>query len=220
MQKLPSKKGFSVLGIIGIIAIIFVIGGAVYYASVNEMSLNESIEEMKSNLPETMVKEEGVVENKQDLVMEGDEKMMGEVVVKEDGEMMENVGMDKLVFSGEVLAGNLSLLLDFNQADYQKALQSKKLVVLYFYANWCPICKLEFPKMQSAFNKINNDGVVGFRVNYNDNETDSFEKSLAREFGVAYQHTKVFVKNEERVLKSPESWNESKYTSEINNFLN
>ena len=74
--------------------------------------------------------------------------------------------------------------------------------------------------MQSAFNSIKDEGVIGFRVNYNDNDTDSFEKELARKFGVPYQHTKIFLKNGERVLKSPETWSKSRYIEEINNFLN
>ena len=36
-------------------------------------------------------------------------------------------------------------------------------------------------------------GVVGFRVNFNDTETDSEEKALAKEFGVTYQHTGFFI---------------------------
>lgn len=119
-------------------------------------------------------------------------------------------------FSGTILAGNSAPLIDFNKADYDKALASGKIVFLYFYANWCPICRAEFPGMQEAFNELSTDKVIGFRVNYNDDETDEDEKNLARQFGVAYQHTKVGLKNGERVLKSPEGWDKQKYLSEIN----
>ncbi len=133
-----------------------------------------------------------------------------------------NVVLDKngdMSFSGEVLAGSSAPLLVFNQSDYEKALASDKLIVLYFYANWCPICRAEFPLMESAFNDLNTDKVVGFRVNYNDNETSENEENLARQFGVAYQHTKVFVQNGERVLKAPDSWDKTRYLDEINNFI-
>ena len=70
-----------------------------------------------------------------------------------------------------------------------------------------------------AFDELDLEGVVGFRVNYNDNQTDNDEKDLAREFGVAYQHTKVFVKDGERILKSPESWDKGRYLEEINSAI-
>lgn len=123
-------------------------------------------------------------------------------------------------YDGNKIAGKVSLLLDFQKTDYEAALKSNKLIVLYFYANWCPICKEETANaLYPAFNELTNDQVVGFRVNYNDDQTDADEKQLAREFGVAYQHTKVFVKNNQRVLKSPESWDKNRYFDEINKFI-
>lgn len=121
-------------------------------------------------------------------------------------------------FSGEVLAGSVTPLINFNQSDYDKALAANKTVILYFYASWCPTCRVEFPKMQSAFDKASNNNVVGFRVNYNDSDTDANEEALAREFGIVYQHTKVVINNGERVLKDLQSWEETRYTSEINKY--
>ena len=73
--------------------------------------------------------------------------------------------------------------------------------------------------MEKAFNELSSDKVVGFLVNYNDDQTDDDERNLAREFGVAYQHTKVFLKDGQRILKSPESWNKDRYLNELNNVL-
>ena len=122
-------------------------------------------------------------------------------------------------YSGTVLAGKAAKLIDFNKADFEKAKASNSLVVLYFYANWCPICLAEFPKMQDAFNQLENNNTVGFRVNYKDDQTDSDEEALAREQGVPYQHTKVFLRNGERVLKSPEGWDKQRYLDEISKAL-
>ncbi|PIR94862.1 hypothetical protein COT95_01885 [Candidatus Falkowbacteria bacterium CG10_big_fil_rev_8_21_14_0_10_37_6] len=123
-------------------------------------------------------------------------------------------------YSGAVISGKTAKLYDYNQADYEAALKTDNLIVLYFYANWCPICKEEIATaLYPVFNELDKDNVIGFRVNYNDNETESSEKELAREFGVAYQHTKVFVKDNQRVLKSPEDWDKDRYISEINKAL-
>lgn len=128
-------------------------------------------------------------------------------------EMMESSGGS---FRGVVLAGKEAPLLDFNEMDYEEAINSDKLVVLYFFANWCPTCKKENAEaLLPAFNELQNDKVVGFRVNYKDNQTDKKEEELAREFGVAYQHTKVFLKNGQRVLKAPDTWGKQKYLEEI-----
>ena len=131
---------------------------------------------------------------------------------KDDGAMMAK-------YTGTVLAGKSAPLIDYNKADYDAAIKSGKLIVLYFYASWCPICRAEFPVMQGAFNELSSDGVVGFRVNYNDSDTDLNEKALASQFGVAYQHTKVFVKGGTRILKSPEGWDDKRYDTEINKAL-
>lgn len=122
-------------------------------------------------------------------------------------------------FSGTVLAGTHAPLLDFTQADYEAALASGRLVFLYFYANWCPICREEFPVVQAVFNGLTTDQVVGFRVNFNDDQTDAQEEALAREHGVAYQHTKVMVRSGQRILKSPETWTKERYVTEINGAL-
>lgn len=60
---------------------------------------------------------------------------------------------------------------------------------------------------------------MGFRVSYNDDEVTPEEKALAREFGVAYQHTKVFIKNGKQVLKAPDGWDKARYLAEIQKAL-
>jgi len=66
---------------------------------------------------------------------------------------------------------------------------------------------------------LQSDKVAGFRVSYNDTETDEDEKRLAREFGITYQHTKVILKNGKEINKSLESWDKETFLKEINSAL-
>lgn len=209
-----NQRGVAQSLIIGIIALIVVAAGIIYFTSRGKPEEDVMMEKKE------MMEGDGkmIIEEGSKNMMAGEGKMM-----PGEGKMMNNEPADgnsmMMDYRGEVLAGTQALLLDFNNVDYEAALQTDKLIVLYFYANWCPICRVEFPKMQAAFNELGSEKVIGFRVNYNDNETDDTEINLAREFGVAYQHTKVFLKNGARVLKSPEGWNQERYLTEINRFL-
>jgi len=197
-----SQKGFAMPVIIAIVAVVLVLGGVVYYAN------QSRTQEDKMTQEKAMMEKKAMEQKENDAMMEK----------KDEGTMMDE-GETMMKYSGAVLAGTSAPLLDFTKADYDAALKTDKLVALYFYANWCPTCKAEFPIMQEAFNELSTDKVIGFRVNYNDDQTDNDEKNLAKEFGVAYQHTKVFVKNGQRILKSPESWDDKRYDMEISKAL-
>ena len=142
-------------------------------------------------------------------MMDKEDFMGGELVEKE-------VAIMEKGYTGNVLAGTeATKYLEFNKADYDKALKEKRKILLYFYANWCPLCRAEQPETFAAFNEINNLDLIGFRVNYKDSDTDADEEALAKEFGVAYQHTKVILKDGQRVLKAPDSWDKQRYLDEI-----
>ena len=207
-----SQKGFAMPVIIAIVAVVLVLGGIVFYAN-RSQTTDDKMAQKKA-----MMEKEAMEQKEKDAMMKADTTETDSMMKKDETSMMDKSDT-MMKYSGAVLAGKSAPLLDFTKADYDAALNSDKLVVLYFYANWCPICKAEFPVMQKVFNELSTDNVIGFRVNYNDDQTDNDEKSLAKQFGVAYQHTKVFVKNGQRILKSPEGWDDKRYDMEINKAL-
>ena len=119
-------------------------------------------------------------------------------------------------YSGALIAGKDSPYVSFNKSDYDKALADGKIVFLDFYANWCPICRAEAPEIISGFNELQREDIVGFRVNYNDDETDDSEKALAKEFDIPYQHTKVILENGSVILKDGNTWDKEKFLEELN----
>ena len=87
----------------------------------------------------------------------------------------------------------------------KEALESTadKRRVLYFYATWCPECKVANEDFLQNSNKIPEDVVV-IRVNYNDSDTDSQEKDLAKKYGITYQHTFVQIDGQGKTITK---WN-------------
>ena len=117
----------------------------------------------------------------------------GEVMQKE-GNMTEKSGevmKKETSYTGKLIAGTTTKYLRFNQVDHEKALAEGKVIYFYFYANWCPICAEERPKVLQAFNEMNYPNVIGFEVHFNDNEVTKDDESIARKFGISYQHTTV-----------------------------
>ncbi|HLC60119.1 MAG TPA: thioredoxin family protein [Candidatus Nanoarchaeia archaeon] len=154
------------------------------------------------------------------MLQDGESIWMDGIFIKADDmmeneKMMKNKSMMGASYNGKVLAGTDSPYLEFNKVDYDNALKENKKILLYFYANWCPICRVEQSNTFAAFNELKDTNLVGFRVNYKDSETDADEEALAKEFGIAYQHTKVILKNGQRVGKFPDSWDKQRYLDEL-----
>lgn len=102
-----------------------------------------------------------------------------------------------------------SRYVPYSKAAYDAAIGGRR--VLYFYATWCPSCKLANEDFLANPNNIPADLVI-FRVNYNDPDTDKAEKDLASKYGITYQHTFVQVDKEDKEIVK---WNGGD-TDEIN----
>ena len=215
-MKLESK-GFGTVAVIASLAGIAVVASVVYF----NMQPKEDIRKEKA---EAMIEEgEEMMEEGEEMMEEGEEMMEESEEAVEpdesDSAMMEEEGLEEVIkaaYTGKRISGSEETpLLEYNKEDYERALKNGDKIALFFYANWCPLCKLEFPKMKSAFDELDDHDLVGFRVHFKDGDADDDHDNLAREHGVAYQHTKVLIKDGERVLKSPETWKKDDYISNL-----
>ncbi len=117
---------------------------------------------------------------------------------------------------GERLAGKASEYRTFTKTTYDEALADPtKVILLDFYANWCPICRAEQPVMLGGFDALTTHTLVGFRVNFKDNDTDADEKTLAEQLKVPYQHTKIFLKNGREISRSTDAWSAADFTAAV-----
>ena len=81
-----------------------------------------------------------------------------------------------------------SRYVEYSKAAYDQTADKRR--VLYFYATWCPSCKVANEDFTANPDKIPEDVVV-IRINYNDPNTDQEEKDLAKKYAITYQHTFV-----------------------------
>lgn len=224
MKNNNSQKGFAMPAIIAIIALVVAVAGIGYYVIRKQPQTTRPQASEKTLEDGTVVKADGTMVKPDGTMVKPDGTMVkpDETMEKKEGETMmkkEDAAM-AAKYMGTVLAGASAPLLDYNKADYDAAIASDKLVVLYFYANWCPICKEETRNaLYPAFNELTTDKVVGIRINYKDSDTDTDEENLARQYGIPYQHTKVLVKNGKQILKAPDGWDKARYLAEINKAL-
>ncbi len=147
-----------------------------------------------------------------------DDKMMKNESMMEEEKMEEEAMMEEGDY-GKVISGKSSPFVEFTKAGYDKAISDGKIVFLDFYANWCPICRAEAPIIDSGFNGLTSDQVIGFRVNFNDPETDADEKALASELKIPYQHTKVILVDGKEVFRSTDQWKKEDFDSAMQRVL-
>ncbi len=123
-------------------------------------------------------------------------------------------------YTGKIIAGSATPYREFNKVDYEKSLAEGKVIYLYFYATWCPICKAERPNILQAFDEMSYPGAVGFEVHYNDGQDTKEHKDMARTLGVSYQHTTIIVgRNGEEFFRSLSPISKDEIKNQISNAL-
>lgn len=214
-----AHKGFGTIAVISAVAGLVIIGSLLYF------NMQPEGEIMKAKGEQMITEGEGMVKKGEDMKKEGEDmkKKAEDMGQGQSTSTSEESTLDTVsagTYTGKRIGGRDSApLLEFNEKDYETAQANGDLIFLDFFANWCPICADEFPKVVEGFNELDAEHVVGFRVNYKDSDTESAEEDAAREYGVSYQHTKILVRNGERILKTLDSWDKDTLINTINENL-
>ena len=157
--------------IIVVVALLVLVGGGLLVA--NQQAKKSEDAKMAQEKTAMMEKEGTGTETPEQEAMEQKNAMMEKT---DDTKMMDN--------------SVSSRYLPYEKTVYDNALGKRR--VLYFYATWCPSCKVANEDFTANPDKIPEDVVV-LRVNYNDPDTNQEEKDLAKKYGITYQHTFVQV---------------------------
>ena len=161
--------------------------------------------------PVMMEKQDGAMQSDKPVALQQDPFITQEPIVSPG----ETPVMDKHE-TFRPIAGDVSKYYHWNNELFEQANEEGKLIYLEFSANWCPICKQQEKDLVAAFETLDNPNVIGFKIPYKDSETTDEHTALARKYGIAYQHTKVIIKDGKILLKSPEAWNTERFLTEVN----
>ena len=101
---------------------------------------------------------------------------------------------EKLGGVNEVIFDKGAQYAEFDKIKYEEANENNKTILLYFSSSLDPLRATEEMEIEKAFEDLNGS-VTGFRVNFEDAETDNDEIALAEEMGIKESHTKVVIVN-------------------------
>lgn len=167
-----TQKGFGIGAVIGIIALVAIVGGG-FYALNQEEVVEDDAMMMESKDDSVMEKDDAMMTN-DDSMMEEDKE--GDVMMEAEGEMMMEKG-----------AGT------YEDYSAEKVASAEGDVVLFFHASWCPTCRALNSNIEANLGAIP-DGVTILKTDY-DSET-----ALKQKYGVTYQHTLVQVDNDGNMI--------------------
>lgn len=119
-------------------------------------------------------------------------------------------------YVGTPLAGDKTFYMPFNMVDYNFALSIDKLIFLNFYSTECTYCQNDNDAAIAAFDSMDYEDVVGFRVLFDDPASTLDDKDITLKYGVENLNTKIIVKGGKRVFKATDTWNKQTFIDEIN----
>jgi len=146
------------------------------------------------------------------------EPMQKEPVIEKAPEMVKEPIIeekDTRMMEPGLIGGGVSRYYNWDKTMFDKAVAEGKTIYLEFSANWCPACQNQEPQLIAGFAELNDPDVIGFKIHYKDDQTTAEHTELAKQHGIAYQHTKVVLKDGKVVKKSPEAWTKDNFLEEM-----
>jgi len=81
----------------------------------------------------------------------------------------------------------------YSEDIYNKAILEKRVIVLFFNANWCDDCIKQSAVNNEVFNELTRNGVVGLESHILDSETTTDLDALAKKFDVRKESTFIIL---------------------------
>jgi len=82
---------------------------------------------------------------------------------------------------------------NYLKEDYEKALNKKRVLVLYFSSNWCQECQDQEKINNQVFDELIKEGVVGLKIHILDSETTTETDAVAKKFDITKEQSFVIL---------------------------
>ena len=82
---------------------------------------------------------------------------------------------------------------NYSKEDYDKAINEKRVLVLYFTSNWCQECIKQDTINTLSFEELNKEGAIGLKIHILDSETTTETDALSQKFDVTKEQSFVIL---------------------------
>jgi thiol-disulfide isomerase/thioredoxin len=105
----------------------------------------------------------------------------------------------------------------YKKEAFNESLKSDKVAMLFFGANWCSTCALEYGSYtQMAGDYSGNKDLIIYYVHIEDDQISEEDKEVANAHNIISRSSKVLFYNGKKVISTASPWTSQKLIAEIN----
>lgn len=82
---------------------------------------------------------------------------------------------------------------NYSKNDYDLAINGNKIILLYYFSNWCGDCNIQNNINSEVYNELQDNNIVGFKIHILDSETTLESDALAKKFSVNKEQTFILL---------------------------